>query len=60
MIVLCAGVETIIGPLLYSTVFHHRGINNPVERTQEIIPEISLCGSEPPMPQASAGETQQP
>ena len=60
MIVQCAGVETIIGPLLYSTLFHHRGINNPVEGTQEIIPEISLYGSELIMPQASAGETQRP
>lgn len=60
MIVLCAGVETIIGPLLYSALFHHGGINNPVERTQEIIPEISPFGSETMMPQANAGETQQP
>lgn len=36
MIVPCAGVETIIGPLLYSTLFHHRGINNPMEGTQEL------------------------
>lgn len=60
MIALCAGVETIIGPLLYSTLFHHRGINNPVEGTQEIILEISLYASEPMMPQANGGETQQP
>lgn len=60
MIVSFAGVETIIGPLLYSTLFHHRGINNPVEGTQEIISEISLFGPEPVMPQANAGETHQP
>lgn len=60
MIVPCAGVETIIGPLLYSALFHHRGINNPVEGTQEIIPEISPYGSEPTVPRANAGETRQP
>lgn len=42
MILLCASVETIIGPLFYSTLFHHSGINNPTEGTQQIILEISL------------------
>lgn len=53
-IVLCAGAEIVTQLLLYSTVFHHRGISNPMEGIQEIILEISLYGSEPMMPQANS------
>lgn len=52
-IVLCAGAEIVTQALLYSTVFHYRGISNPMEGIQEIILEISLYGSEPMMPHAN-------